>query len=150
MHTKKYASGPKSIKGMERVLDGQLTWKNKAEGSNGRWCGKLIENPNIGMVFPDDPHCAGWDNNYNIARHLTAEMNITKLDVNFNFPIGTMFWARRGSLNHYWNLIGWEDYPVEPLDNGGTILHAIERLMPYVTEKQVFVNYLTNVEGLSR
>ena len=153
LHTKKSMHLDRNqSKAWREFLMGNLLGRTRQKDQMGdRIVSKLIENPNIGMVFPDDPHCAGWDNNYNIARHLAAEMNITKLDVNFNFPIGTMFWARRGSLRPLLELdLSWEDYPVEPLDNDGTILHAIERLMPYVTEKQGFINYLTNVEGLSR
>ena len=33
--------------------------------------------------------------------------------------------------------MGGNDYPLEPLPNDGTILHAIERLIPIIVNKQV-------------
>ena len=47
------------------------------------------------------------------------------------FPIGTMFWARTQALQPLWNLaLTRNDMPTEPLAYDGTILHALERMLP--------------------
>ena len=69
----------------------------------------------------------------------------------FNFPIGTMFWAKQGALRSLYDLnIKWEDFPKEPIDYDGTILHAIERLLPFIAMKNGYTECLTHVEGVYR
>ena len=50
-------------------------------------------------------------------------------------PLGTMFWFRPAALkplfDHDWQ---WEDFPPEPNNIDGTILHAIERAYGYVAQ----------------
>ena len=50
-----------------------------------------------------------------------------------DFPVGTMFWARPEALAPLLRLgLNLDDYPDEPLPVDGTILHALERLLPLV------------------
>tara|TARA_Y100001954_G_C15805465_1_gene602384 strand:- start:431 stop:2767 length:2337 start_codon:yes stop_codon:yes gene_type:complete len=112
---------------------------------------QMVSDKNIGMVFPYDPHCPKWDANYSIAQKIAKKMKIDKLPEEFNFPVGTMFWAKKGSLSPLFNIgIEWDDYPIEPIGNDGTILHAIERLLPLITVKQGFKNKQTYIKGVSR
>ena len=105
----------------------------------------------LGIVFPDDPHCPGWDQNYEIARIFASKMGIHSLPKQFNFPIGTMFWAQKGALKPLYDLkMKWTDYPVEPIANDGTILHAIERLIPIIAESEGYRYALTNIPGVNR
>lgn len=46
--------------------------------------------------------------------------------------------------------LDWGDYPEEPLPYDGTVLHALERLLPFVTESVGLRNVVTNVESISR
>ena len=63
----------------------------------------------------------------------------TPLPQFFEFPVGTMFWARTAALAPLFELeLGWDDYPAEPLANDGTMLHALERLLPFAAEKAGF------------
>jgi hypothetical protein len=111
----------------------------------------LQTDANLGLVFPDDPTCVGWMGNRSDAQVLASRLGITSLPHAFNFPVGTMFWARKGALTPLYDLkLSWNDYPQEPLDYDGTVLHAIERLLPFVTEKQGFRYGLTHVPGVSR
>ena len=105
----------------------------------------------LGLVFPDDPHVFGWDNNYNNALFLAQRMNIhSPLPEHFNFPVGTMFWARTAALSPLFELnLNWNEYPVEPIDHDGTILHAIERLIPFVVKHRGFNIAVSNVPGIS-
>jgi lipopolysaccharide biosynthesis protein len=105
----------------------------------------------LGLVFPDDPYLSDWDDNRETASALAARMNIETLPPFFNFPIGTMFWARPAALEPLLALnLEWDGYPVEPLPGDGTILHAIERLLPFVVERAGYHYLTSHVPGVTR
>ena len=93
--------------------------------------------PTVGLLMSEDPHLVGWNENREIAENLAVKMGIsTPLPDFFDFPLGTMFWCRPDALRPLFRLsLGWEDYPSEPVPYDGTILHAIERLLPFVVKK---------------
>jgi lipopolysaccharide biosynthesis protein len=45
--------------------------------------------------------------------------------------------------------LGWEDYPREPAANDGTILNAIERLLPFVVRHAGYRFATTHVSGVT-
>jgi UDP-glucose 4-epimerase len=62
-----------------------------------------------------------------------------------------MVWAKVEALLPLFDLaLDWQDYPAEPLPYDGSILHALERLLPLVAAKQGFRSVLTNVPGITR
>ncbi|PBB64787.1 hypothetical protein CK228_31145 [Mesorhizobium sp. WSM4312] len=93
--------------------------------------------PAIGLLMAEDPHLVGWNDNREIAEDLARRMGIaTPLADFLDFPLGTMFWCRPKVLLPLLDLgLGWIDYPSEPVPYDGTVLHAIERLMPFVAQK---------------
>lgn len=106
----------------------------------------------LGLVFPDDPNVIGWDSNKAIAQRFAHEMGLSQaLPDAFNFPVGTMFWCRGAALRPLFELgLDWEDFPPEPLPNDGTILHAMERLLPFVARHQGYKIAVTHVRGVTR
>jgi len=111
----------------------------------------MEHNPNLGLVFPDDPGCLGWTENRAQAQALAAKLALPALPEAINFPVGTMFWARRGALTRLYALgLGWDDYPAEPLGYDGTMLHAMERLLPQVCLASGHSYAVTHVPGFSR
>jgi lipopolysaccharide biosynthesis protein len=110
------------------------------------------ENPGLGLVFPEDPHLNDWNDNRLIAENLARRMGITDtLPSHFDFPMGTMFWARPAALQLLFSLkLGWDEYPIEPLANDGTLLHAIERLLPFVANSAGYQYATTYVPGSTR
>lgn len=111
----------------------------------------INSDPDLGLVFPDDPGCLGWTENRAHAEALTERLQISKLPQAINFPVGTMFWARRGALTNLYNLgLSWDDYPEEPLGYDGTMLHAIERLLPQICMASGKRYAMTHVPGFSR
>lgn len=111
----------------------------------------MSANQKLGLVFPDDPHVFGWMDNYKHAEYLIKRMGIqSPLEEAFNFPVGSMFWVRTSALKPLFGLnLDWDDYPEEPLDHDGTMLHAIERLIPFVVKHSGFDVAVSNVPSVS-
>jgi hypothetical protein len=113
---------------------------------------RLADDAKLGLVFPEDPYLHGWDGNMAAAEQLAARMGMTEpLPPYFDFPTGTMFWARTAALKPLFALgLGWEDYPREPAANDGTILNAVERLLPFVAGHTGYRFATTHVPGVTR
>ena len=105
----------------------------------------------LGIVFPEDPHLSGWDLNLEIASDLAKRMGINDaLPPFFDFPIGTMFWARPKALKPLFDLkFKWEDYPQEPIAIDGTVLHAIERLLPFAARHSGYRYATSYIPGIT-
>jgi lipopolysaccharide biosynthesis protein len=111
----------------------------------------MAADPSIGMVFPDDPNIVGWGANQPFIADIAERVGVREFPVHFHFPVGTMFWARVDALRPLLELgLGWEQYPTEPLPYDGSVLHALERLFPLVTEQRGMRVVLTTVTGVSR
>jgi lipopolysaccharide biosynthesis protein len=111
----------------------------------------LRDDRSLGMVFPDDPYALGWNANKGIAGQLAARLGLGKLPRHFDFPVGTMFWAKTSALAPLINLnLQWGDYPVQPLPYDGTPLHAIERLLPLTLSSGTLRTAATNPPGVTR
>lgn len=150
IHTKKTADLQDSDIGkiwyiflLENLLGGSSKMADKI-------LGQMTNNSDIGMVFPDDPNVTGWGKNKSHAEHFAKRLNIAKLPDNFVYPVGTMFWARVDAIRPLFDLnLNLNDYPEEPLPYDGSMLHAIERLLPLVM-KDKYRSVLTNVVDVTR
>jgi glycosyltransferase involved in cell wall biosynthesis len=112
---------------------------------------RMAADPLVGMVFPDDPHVVGWTQNRGGAEALSLRLKLGRVPESLVFPVGSMFWARAPALRALFGLgLRWEDYPQEPVPYDGTILHAIERLLPLVATASGGSILLTHVPGVTR
>ena len=61
----------------------------------------------------------------------------------FNYPAGSFFWARCDALSplleHGYT---YEDFPREQGQTDGTLAHALERVLPFVSRKQGYDDYI--------
>ena len=102
--------------------------------------------PRLGLLTPTPPNHAdyfpvytlGWGPNFDRTEALLHELGINvPLDPDKEpvAPLGSMFWFRPKALkplfDHDWQ---WEEFPPEPCDIDGTIMHAIERAHGYVAQ----------------
>ncbi|WP_174296820.1 rhamnan synthesis F family protein [Sphingomonas bacterium] len=96
----------------------------------------LFNDASTGLVFAEDSNARGWTENLPLAETLAARMTPVPLLPAFPyFPLGAMFWARAQALEPFWSLdLTMADLPAEPLPRDGTILHAMERMLPAVCE----------------
>lgn len=130
-------------------------WENLLGGDH-NMMGAVLEafaqQPNLGLVFAEDPHLNDWDENREIAEQLARRMGLSlPLPPHFDFPIGTMFWARPHALRPLYNLdLTIEELPIEPLPIDGTLLHALERLIPFAASHQGFYYAATYLERWTR
>jgi len=108
--------------------------------------------PELGLVSPEDPHLNDWDLDRADGEALAARFGLTTpLTTHFDFPLGTMFWARSEALRPVLEAgIVWDEYPEEPLPIDGTLLHALERLVPFVVADSGRTYAKTVVPGVVR
>lgn len=108
----------------------------------------FCDNPRLGLLTPPPPNHASyfgiisreWGSNFINTKKLAEKL---KLNVDINqekepiAPLGTMFWFRADALkillDYDWK---YEDFPKEPNEVDGTILHAIERIYPFVAQHE--------------
>ncbi len=140
---------------------GQLDWTIKGEAFANQCFDNLIknktfvenviqvfnDNPRLGMLVPPPPgfadyyftHGYSWGLNYPITKKLYGELGLTipiSEDKEPIAPLGTMFWFRPDALRILFDR-NWQysDYPPEPNMTDGTLLHAIERIYPFVAQQ---------------
>ena len=103
--------------------------------------------PRLGLLAPTPPNhgdyfplfSMGWGPNFERTKTLLEkELNLSvPIDESKSpiAPLGTMFWFRPAALkplfDHDWT---WEEFPPEPNNIDGTVLHAIERAYGYVAQ----------------
>jgi glycosyltransferase involved in cell wall biosynthesis len=132
----------------------QFIWTNLV-GSEDAMMDRILDrfarDERLGLVFPADPHLSAWDDNLEIAEQLCRRIGLTdQLPPFFDFPLGTMFWARGEALRALFDLgLDWDDYPAEPVPIDGTVMHALERLLPFVVQHRGFKYATTHVPGVT-
>lgn len=96
----------------------------------------FAQDPKLGLVFAEDRHAIGWSDNRALAESLADRMTPRPTLPEFPvFPVGNMFWARPAALAPLWALkLGFDDYPAEPARFDGTVLHAVERMLPAICD----------------
>lgn len=105
-------------------------------------------NPHLGIMSPPEPNHADffptlgqeWGPNFEVTKKLAKKLKIdVPLDVSKPpvAPLGTMFWFRPVAMKKLfdkdWN---FEDFPEEPNKEDGTLLHAVERIYPFVVQNE--------------
>lgn len=106
----------------------------------------LDKEPNMGLLCPPPPNFGDyyrtvggeWGENFDRAKELSEKLKL-KAPIHADkppvAPLGTMFWFRPKALekllHRKWQ---YSDFPKEPNNTDGTILHSIERLYPYVAQ----------------
>ncbi|WP_105177324.1 rhamnan synthesis F family protein [Clostridium cagae] len=120
-------------------------------------------NPRLGMLTPPPPNHAeyystlsdvNWHTNYENTKKLAKYLNL-KCDINYSkepvAPLGTMFWFRPKALKRLfaqdWK---YEDFPKEPNNTDGTLLHAVERIYPLVVQEEGFYPAWLMVDTFAR
>lgn len=104
------------------------------------------DNPRIGLITMPEPNHADffphlaneWENNYDATVKLASKLKLhvpIQIDKEPVAPYGSYFWFRSQALKPLFDA-DWQysDFPPEPMPPDGTLLHAIERIYPYVAQ----------------
>lgn len=104
-------------------------------------------NPRLGLLCPPEPNHSRffitlgfeWGPNYNVTEQLAKDLGLTVPMSPYIppvAPLGTMFWFRPEAMKPlYAKDWEYEDFPPEPNKIDGTLLHAIERIYPFVVQE---------------
>lgn len=103
----------------------------------------FVDRPDIGIVYPqnfaDLPYWANtWLANRHAAAAHAARLGIAlPADAYFDYPGGSMFWARGKALEPLL-AAGWtiDDFPEEAGQTDGTLAHCVERLLVLAARKE--------------
>ena len=83
-----------------------------------------------------------WTCNKPFAKEYVDQWGISIEDNFINYPVGGMFWARPKALAPLLNAnYEYTDFPAEPLPNDGSKLHALERLIGLLAEKEGYEQF---------
>ena len=107
----------------------------------------FAENENLGIYYPtsfwmmpswvnhwtvNKPHCKKWLEQFDMQPETDF----------INYPVGSMFWGRpkalKQLLDHDYQ---YNDFPEEPLPNDGSMLHALERMIGLLAEKNGYQQF---------
>lgn len=115
-------------------------------------CHAFASDDRLGLVAPEDPHLNDWDLNRAEGERLAERLGLTlPLTTHLDFPMGGMFWARTRALRPILDArLGWEEYPPEPLAIDGTMLHALERIIPFAVAQSGHTFSKSSVPGVNR
>lgn len=118
--------------------------------------------PRLGMLMPPPPNHGPWWNvlgcewfgNFENTEKLADKLKLCcsiERDREPISPLGTMFWFRSKAMKKLFDY-GWkyEDFPKEPNDYDGTILHAVERIYGYVVQDSGHYCAWTMTDDFSR
>lgn len=99
------------------------------------------DSPKTGIYYPTSfwmmPNWVNhWLKNKPHAQKMAKEWGIELTEDFLAYPAGGMFWARPDALKQLLNKNHqYDDFPAEPLPNDGSELHALERMLGLLAEK---------------
>lgn len=108
----------------------------------------FADNKSVGVIYPrpaaNIPYIAfTWLSNRQVGMELLTRINVppNKTDY-FEFPAGTMFWARTKALKKFFAAkFTFNDFPPEQGQNDGTLAHAFERAILLATQAENMLYY---------
>ena len=115
-------------------------------------CFYLMENYNIGLVYPDTHSSAPywghfWLNEAGHARSICERINMPFNDDFLEFSAGSMFWAKKDAIEPLLNLnLTWEDFGKEQKQTGGTLEYVFEKIPGLVTKNRGYDIAIYNEE----
>jgi FMN phosphatase YigB (HAD superfamily) len=104
-------------------------------------------NPDVGMYYPTSFWMMpSWVNHVLMNQHAMkkwgTELGIESWDDFIAYPVGGMFWVRPDAIHQIMErAFSYSDFPKEPLVNDGSMLHALERMLGLLVEKNGYKQF---------
>lgn len=115
---------------------------------------RIFNDLNAGLIFPDalefkSPIINDWLANKAQGISLLRKFNIEYDEGSyFSYPAGSFFWAKTEAVRPIFDLnLTYEDFPEERGQTDGTLAHALERVISFVSIKKGFDNYILDIDG---
>lgn len=98
----------------------------------------LFNDSHLGLVFPEDAHSVDIGENKEYLDSLCTMLEMNAIEETSLFPLGNMFWARISAIKDIFHLDKSKILKEEPLPYDGSYMHALERILPKVVEKNKY------------
>lgn len=141
IHSKKSLHSEGIGNGWRRYLYDSLLGGMKVR----RIFGLFHQDPGVGLVYPQNfswlPLWANtWLANKGLVSSVASRIGaLVPKTAYFDFPAGSMFWARTSALASLLKAgYQFDDFPAEGGQTDGTLAHCLERLLPGVVEQAGF------------
>ncbi len=102
----------------------------------------IFNNKLVGLVFPEDTNTSDIGENKEFVTHLCEMLKLPFIEQTPIFPMGNMFWARLDAIKELFELNSSLILQPEPLPYDGSYMHAIERISPFLVQKNKY-KYVT-------
>lgn len=118
---------------------------------------QLMDEENIGLMFPPVinelyPNYK-WGKNKRLALATLRRMNIDISESEcgeISFPAGNMFWGSTKAFKKLFELgLTSEDFPSEPIPVDGTLAHAIERMLSFISKDAGYNSAIVKPQNIS-
>ena len=119
----------------------QLLWALLGDtGSVTNTVNRFSNDPTLGLLMPTyHPaivNAIHWGENALLGKDIADQLGLAYPEHVNAFPAGSMFWYRPNALRRLWEAFGsYEHFPEEQGQTDGTVMHAIERLLPTCVEQ---------------
>lgn len=87
-----------------------------------------FDDPQLGLLFPENPHAWGWGKNRAICEKIACHFGAALSAHPGPMPIGNMFYVHTDVARAMRDACKNFEWPKEPVPYDGTVLHAIERM----------------------
>lgn len=99
-------------------------------------------NPDVGLIYPETYAGIAYIGHSWLCNNKSRDVLLSRLGIigakipkYIDFPMGTMFWARGEAVKRFFKAgLKTTDFPEEAGQNDGTIAHAFERCLGFVTK----------------
>ncbi|WP_234360187.1 rhamnan synthesis F family protein [Francisella philomiragia] len=110
---------------------------------------RLLNKEEVGLVFPEDRTYVDIGENKSYVDKLSQVIGLKEIYETPIFPLGNMFWAKLDAIRDIFYLDEQLILQEEPLPRDGSYMHALERIMPNIVEKNGYKYVTVYKDGTS-
>lgn len=109
----------------------------------------IFADPSVGLIFPEDRNACDIGDNKTYVAELCQMLGIAQVEQTATFPVGNMFWAKTDAIKELFYLKPELILQEEPLPYDGSYMHAIERITPFLAQKNGYTYTTVYKKGVA-